>query len=126
MQSETQNGIKISTRKIGFEYEKIALNYLLKKGYIILGKNIYTRFGEIDILAKKDNNIYIFEVKGGKSWDGIIDRFSYKKLKRLRQLSELVSLKYDSENVFIDGILIVTMEGTILVFHIKNILQQGC
>jgi len=126
MQSETQNGIKLSTRKIGYEFEKIAISYLIKNKYIILDKNIYTRFGEIDILAEKNKNYYIFEVKGGRRKEEIFERFTKGKLKRLKKLSEYISSMYNSENVFIDGILIVTMEGTILIIHIKNILQQGC
>ncbi len=126
MQSETQNGIKLSKRKIGYEFEKIAIKYLLKNRYIILDKNIYTRFGEIDILAKKGKDYYIFEVKGGRKKEEIFERFTNRKLERLKRLSEYISSKYNSESVFTDGILIVTMEGTILVIHIKNILQQGC
>jgi putative endonuclease len=44
--------------------EKIARKYLKRKGYRILDKNFrYSRLGEIDIIAKKSNDIIFFEVK---------------------------------------------------------------
>lgn len=48
----------------GFEYEKIARNYLLDKGYVILEENFNCRLGEIDVIAVKDGNIHFIEVKG--------------------------------------------------------------
>ncbi len=126
MQSETQNGIKISSRKVGLFYEKIAQIYLLNQGYEIIAKNLFTKYGEIDILAKKEFRFYIFEVKGGKRKEEIFERFSKQKLERLKKLSEFIRVKYNLKLLFTDGIIIVTMEGTISVIHIKNILQQGC
>lgn len=126
MQSETQNGIKISSRKVGLFYEKIAQIYLLNQGYEIIAKNLFTKYGEIDILAKKKFRFYIFEVKGGKRKEEIFERFSKQKLERLKKLSEFIRVKYNLKLLFTDGIIIVTMEGTISVIHIKNILQQGC
>lgn len=50
-------------RKIGANYEKIAGEYLQTKGYEIIEYNFYSRFGEIDIVAKQ-NGYYVFvEVK---------------------------------------------------------------
>ncbi|MFN3412298.1 MAG: YraN family protein [Exilispira sp.] len=126
MQSETQNDIKLSKREIGYKYEKIAREYLIKNGYLILENNIYTRFGEIDILAKKGNNYYIIEVKGGIKREEIFERFSKSKLRKLLKLTEFISLKYNSEFVFTDGIIISTMEGRVTITYIENILQQGC
>lgn len=121
MQSETQNEFKITKRKIGFFYENIAKKYLINNGYNIVDINIYTRYGEIDILGEKDGIYYIFEVKGGRNEEEILERFTKKKLIRLKKLYEYVRLKYDVIDVFVDALLIVTMEGTIKVVHIKNI-----
>lgn len=43
--------------------EELAIQFLIKKGYRILTTNFYSRFGEIDIIAKKDNAISFVEVK---------------------------------------------------------------
>ncbi|NYB75533.1 YraN family protein [Sedimentibacter hydroxybenzoicus DSM 7310] len=51
----------------GFEYEKIAERYLLKNQYTIIERNFISKFGEIDIIAKKDGRLHFIEVKGRKN-----------------------------------------------------------
>ena len=48
---------------LGDKGELIALNYIKKNGYKILEKNYKTKFGEADIIAKKDDLICFIEVK---------------------------------------------------------------
>ncbi|HOU76017.1 MAG TPA: YraN family protein [Candidatus Dojkabacteria bacterium] len=48
---------------IGAIGEDLILNRFLAKGGILLGKNIYSRYGEIDLLMLLKNTIYIIEVK---------------------------------------------------------------
>lgn len=43
--------------------EDLILNRFLAKGGILLGKNIYSRYGEIDLLILLKNTIYIIEIK---------------------------------------------------------------
>lgn len=50
----------------GYIYEKIAKKYLIDRQYEILDENFISRFGEIDIVAKKNNIICFIEVKGRK------------------------------------------------------------
>ena len=47
----------------GQKGEELAKNYLIKKGYKILDQNFYTRYGEIDLIALKDNALIFFEIK---------------------------------------------------------------
>ncbi len=49
--------------KIGSLGEKIASDFLKKNHFSILKKNFRTKFGEIDIVAKKDKSLYFIEVK---------------------------------------------------------------
>lgn len=51
----------------GFEYEKIAKKYLLDNNFIIIEENFVCKFGEIDIIAQKDNRLHFIEVKGRKN-----------------------------------------------------------
>jgi putative endonuclease len=48
------------TGKIG---EKIAREFLIKKGYRIIQPNFRTRFGEIDLIAGIDSRLIFVEVK---------------------------------------------------------------
>ena len=51
------------TRSIGFEGENYAEKILKNEGYKILQKNFYTKFGEIDIIAKDNDTLVFVEVK---------------------------------------------------------------
>lgn len=48
---------------IGIKGEDIACRYLEKKGYSIVCRNYLKKWGEIDIVAKKGNNLHFVEVK---------------------------------------------------------------
>ena len=48
----------------GFEYEEIAKKYLLNNNYEIIEENFICKFGEIDIIANKDERLHFIEVKG--------------------------------------------------------------
>ena len=51
------------TQKTGEIGENIAVKFLMKHGFAILDRNYTKKWGEIDIVAKKDNKIYFIEVK---------------------------------------------------------------
>lgn len=51
----------------GYEYEEIAKKYLIKNNYIIIEQNFISKFGEIDIIASKDDILCFIEVKGRKN-----------------------------------------------------------
>ncbi len=55
--------IKKNTRKVGDLGEKIAVNYLKRKGFVILETNYWRKWGELDIIAQKDDLIHFVEVK---------------------------------------------------------------
>lgn len=50
-------------RSVGTKYETIAADYLLEHGYAILERNHHNPFGELDIIAEKDNIIIYIEIK---------------------------------------------------------------
>lgn len=52
-----------STRERGLAAEEIAAAYLQRTGHHILKRNLSTRYGEIDILAKKDGEFIAVEVR---------------------------------------------------------------
>ena len=52
---------------IGNIGEEIAQNYLQRQGCKIIQRNYYSRFGEIDIIAEKDNILLFVEVKYRKN-----------------------------------------------------------
>ena len=50
-------------RKLGDRGEDVALNYLKNQGYEILDRNWQRKWGEIDIVARENNEIVFLEVK---------------------------------------------------------------
>ncbi len=85
----------MDTRELGNLGEKLACEYLVKKGFKILGKNDRISFGEIDIVAKKrwrlfnnDTTIHFVEVKTIIRSDGFFpeDRVNQRKQQKLKNL----------------------------------------
>ena len=52
-----------NSQKIGELGEEVACKYLINKGFSIVERNYTKKWGEIDIIANKDNKIYFVEVK---------------------------------------------------------------
>jgi len=50
-------------QKLGLLGEGIATNFLKNKGFSIIDRNYTKKFGEIDIISKKDGIIFFSEVK---------------------------------------------------------------
>ena len=50
-------------QKIGEIGENVAAKFLMKHGFAILDRNYTKKWGEIDIVAEKDNLLHFVEVK---------------------------------------------------------------
>jgi len=55
--------MKITGKTLGRWGEEQALKYLERNGVKILGKNIFTEYGEIDLLGTEDGVLLFVEVK---------------------------------------------------------------
>lgn len=73
-------------RKMGKWGEDQACAFLRRRGFFIETRNYYTAVGEIDIVAKKDNDFYFVEVKtrrkGELATDLAVTAFKKIKLKK--------------------------------------------
>ena len=63
MNYEMKYPLSQNKRQTGAAYELKAEEYLLGNGYKILERNFRNRSGEIDLIAKKDEQIHFIEVK---------------------------------------------------------------
>lgn len=96
------------TKEIGDFGEKIATDYLRKKGYVFLDRNYSCRFGEIDIIMLDDTTTVFVEVKTRKSTSyGYASEFvDYRKQERIRKTcisytrSEDVDMRFDIVEVY--------------------------
>ena len=57
-------GNRVDLGKVG---EKLALAFLVKRGYEIIERNFWCPFGEVDIIAKDGQTVSFIEVKTRKS-----------------------------------------------------------
>jgi putative endonuclease len=59
--------IKKDIKSVGKLGEDVAVAYLIAKGYNIIERNLYSRYGEIDIIASIDSFVVFVEVKYRKN-----------------------------------------------------------
>lgn len=113
----------MSTKTVGNAGEDLACRYLIKQGYEILERNKhYSRFCEIDIIAKYKSTIIFVEVKTRKSNTfgtpaEAITKTKYENLKKGVQF-------YLAENKVKDfriDVVAITLKPELKIEHLKNI-----
>ena len=72
----------MNTREKGNIGEDKAVEFLIKNNYQIVTRNFYSRFGEIDIIAKKGEVLHFIEVKSGDNFQPIYN-VTYSKLQKI-------------------------------------------
>ena len=123
-------------KKIGEMGEKIAQNYLKKKGYQILETNFCFKLanglqeGEIDIVAKKQNIIFFVEVKALQQTQNRVfspeNKVNSVKIRRILRTAEywLIKNKIPLDSKWQLDIVAITIEPhakTAKVAHLENI-----
>ena len=78
-------------KNMGLWGENKAVEFLKAKNYTILTRNYHSRFGEIDIIARKQNTIIFVEVKTRKNTAfGFPAEFvDYKKQQKIMKTAQL-------------------------------------
>ncbi len=105
----------LSTKEIGDKGEILALGRLKKMGYKIINRNLSTRYGEIDILAKHENTLVIVEVKSlieESEFGSPVLRVGQKKMVKLHKMALMLMQKYNLVNTdFRFDVVIVDLSG---------------
>jgi putative endonuclease len=79
------------SRAKGKQAEDIAISYLQDRGFKIVDRNYYSRFGEIDIIALKDEVLHFIEVKSGE-WNPIY-QITPSKISKILKTAEIYMSK---------------------------------
>lgn len=104
--------MKITTRNVGLRGENTAREYLKQKGFSIIQSNFNSKFGEIDLIAMKEQSIYFYEVKLRKSFTFgfAAEAIHTSKVKKLAKTVDVWLGKYGKYyqdfNVYLNGITI--------------------
>lgn len=116
----------MNTRRFGIIGEKIAQKFLRNNGYKILETNFYTKMGEIDIIAEKDNCIIFVEVKTRTSlkFGAPAMAVDLNKRKRIKNSAKvfLYINKLENRIVRFDVIEVFINEGKCNINHIEGIM----
>jgi len=115
--------MKISEkRRVGDIGENIAIQFLKTKGFIILEKNYWKKWGEIDIIAKNKDILHFIEVKSvmRENMEDIsllgfdpVDNMHSEKKKRQKRIIETYLIDKNLEDDFqIDLMLVYLNEKT--------------
>ena len=83
--------MKQFNNKTGASGEDVAANFLSGKGFQILERNFFNKFGEIDIIAQKDGILVFVEVKAkiGTDFGMPEEMVGREKLRRIRNMATM-------------------------------------
>lgn len=112
-------------QNIGKKGEQIAANYLNKNGLQVLESNYYTRYGEIDLIAKENAEIVFVEVKtrSSKKHGEPQEAVTKSKQRNLIRTAQAYLQKHKLENADwrIDVITVMLVaENDVKIDYIKN------
>lgn len=116
----------MNNRKVGIIGEKIAENFLKQNGYIILKTNFYTKKGEIDLIAQKNNCIIFIEVKTRSNYKYgtpamAVNNIKKRHIKSAANIFIYLNKLYKFEIRF-DVIEVLLNNGKCYINHIKNVM----
>jgi len=92
--------------------------FLEEHGFYVVERNFYSRFGEIDIIATKDNVLHFVEVKSGEDYESAIQNITPTKLSRLIKTANVYMKKNSLDIAFTLDAIIITPK---LIEIIENI-----
>jgi len=113
----------VNNRKIGSAGEDLACRYLIKNGYKIIERNKhYSRFCEIDIIAKYKDTIVFIEVKTRKNDDfgSPFEAITKTKYENICKGIQFYLAENKVKNYRID-VVGITLKPELKIEHMKNI-----
>ncbi len=96
------------SREKGNIGEDKAASFLEDRGFKVIDRNYYSRFGEIDIIAMKEDVIHFVEVKSGE-YDPIL-QITPKKLSKIIKTADIYMQKKHLQCDYCFDAVIVTEE----------------
>ncbi len=108
---------------LGKKGEELAIAFLLEKGYVILEKNYRFLKAEVDIIAQKENDLVVVEVKTRSSevFGNPQDFVNKKKIQLLVSAIDHYVIEKDLDvNVRFDIIAILNQKSTFTIDHIED------
>ena len=111
-------------QRIGKWGEQAAAEYLQKKGYLILEKNIRTPYGEIDIIASLDGQVVFVEVKTrtSRSFGLPEEGLTHRKLAHMQACAEYYAAEHELDSWQCDALAVEGRPGeNPQIEHFENV-----
>ena len=87
--------------------EQKAVIFLSENGFKIIEQNFYSRFGEIDIIALKNDTLHFIEVKSGADYELAVQNITPAKIRKIIRTSDVYIKKHRYQNDFqYDGVIV--------------------
>jgi putative endonuclease len=96
------------SREKGTLAEDRACSFLEDFGFVIVQRNFYSRFGEIDIIAKKDSVYHFVEVKSSTNYEDAISQITPSKLSKIVRTTQIYLKKFRVDSFYQFDAVIVT------------------
>lgn len=106
------------SRAKGNQAEELACGFLYDKGFSVVERNFYSRFGEIDIIATKEAILYFVEVKSGEDYESAIYNITRSKLSKIIKTAQIYMSKNSLDCDYTFDAVIVTPHK---IWHVENI-----
>ena len=124
---ELHGGRRLNTRKTGDRGEALARGYLARRGYEILESNYRTRYGEIDLVARRKETLVFVEVKlrRNTNFGDPLESVTPRKQEQVRAIAEQYLQEKDPEfgEVRFDVIGVLGRPGSLEtpeITHVEN------
>jgi len=98
--------------------EDKACQFLDENGFLIIERNFYSRFGEVDIIASKDEVLYFIEVKSGLDYESAIQNITPSKLRKFIRTVNVYLKKNALDVDFMIDAVVVTPKNVEIVENI--------
>jgi TIGR00252 family protein len=121
----------VSTVAIGRLAEVMASDYLKSQGWVILDRNVRTRAGELDLVARDGATLVAVEVKArrGNAFGDGLEAIDARKQRRLRSSLALWLAKADAPASLIrfDAVVVALGEDRVPVglVHVRDVIGDG-
>ncbi len=105
--------------------EQAAADYLSGHGYTIVGQNVRTPYGEIDLIAAKEGITVFVEVKArtGKSFGPPEVAVTPRKQAHMRACAEHYAQQNELDHWQIDVMAVQKTDGKVEIMHFENALS---
>lgn len=110
------------SRAKGSQAESEACAYLEGLGFEIIERNFFARYGEIDIIAKRENLLHFIEVKSGVGFEPVFN-ITPAKIAKVQKAVRIYLAKYPSRLPYCIDALIVRCGDQMEFEFLENITQ---